>query len=68
MYFEERAMQSNIETIYQQHLKPLSHDEQLKLSTIMAEESANGKERKEPVKKRSLLGIRRFRHGNPGRN
>ncbi len=51
-------MQTNIETIYQQHIKPLSHDEQLKLLAKMAEELAtNGKGTKEPAKKRSLLEL-----------
>lgn len=50
-------MQTNIETIYQQHIKPLSHDEQLKLLAKMAEELANGGEETEPAKKRSLLEL-----------
>lgn len=50
-------MKTNIETIYQQHIKPLSQDEQLKLLAKMAEELANGKETKEPTKKRSLLEL-----------
>jgi endonuclease III-like uncharacterized protein len=50
-------MQTNIETIYQQHIKPLSHDEQLKLLAKMAEELANGGEMEETVKRRSLLEL-----------
>ncbi len=50
-------MQTNIETIYQQHIKPLSHTEQLKLLAKMAEELANGKKENKPPKKRSLLEL-----------
>ena len=50
-------MQTNIETIYQQHIKPLSQDEQLKLLAKMAEELANGGEETAPPKKRSLLEL-----------
>lgn len=50
-------MQTNIETIYQQHIKPLSHDEQLKLLAKMAEELSSGKERTAPAEKRSLLEL-----------
>ena len=50
-------MQTNIETIYQQYIKPLSHDEQLKLLAKMAEELANGRETKEPTKKRSIMEL-----------
>ncbi len=50
-------MQTNIETIYQQHIKPLSHDEQLKLLAKMAEELANGKQEKELPKKRSIMEL-----------
>ena len=50
-------MQTNIETIYQQHIKPLSHDEQLKLLAKMAEELSNGKEKTAPTEKRSLLEL-----------
>ncbi len=50
-------MQTNIETIYQQHIKPLSHDEQLKLLAKMAEELANEKKENAPPKKRSLLEL-----------
>ena len=50
-------MQTNIETIYQQHIKPLSHDEQLKLLAKMAEELSNGKEEITPAEKRSLLEL-----------
>ncbi|MDQ3750859.1 MAG: hypothetical protein M3367_17850 [Acidobacteriota bacterium] len=50
-------MQTNIETIYQQHIKPLSHDEQLKLLAKMAEELANDKKENEQPKKRSLLEL-----------
>ncbi len=57
MFFEEKTMQTNIETIYQQHIKPLSHDEQLKLLAKMAEELANGKQEKELPKKRSIMEL-----------
>lgn len=50
-------MQTNIEIIYQQHIKPLTHDEQLKLLSKIAEELANDKEETEPNKKRSLLEL-----------
>jgi hypothetical protein len=50
-------MQTNIETIYQRHIKPLPQSEQIKLLTKIAEELANGKEAKEPTKKRSLLEL-----------
>lgn len=50
-------MQTNIETIYQLHIKPLSHDDQLKLLAKMAEELANGKEKTEMPEKRSLLEL-----------
>ena len=50
-------MQTNIETIYQQHIKPLSHDEQLKLLAKIAEELANDKKENEQPKKRSLLEL-----------
>ena len=50
-------METNIETIYQQYIKPLSHDEQLKLLAKMAEELANNGEETEPTKKRSLLEL-----------
>ncbi len=50
-------MQANIEAIYQQHIKPLSVDEQLKLLAKMAAELANGKEKDESLEKRSLLEL-----------
>ncbi len=50
-------MQTNIETIYQLHIKPLSQDEQLKLLAKMAEELANGKEKIEMTKKRSIMEL-----------
>lgn len=50
-------MQTNIEIIYQQHIKPLSYDEQLKLLAKMAEELANDKKENEQLKKRSLLEL-----------
>jgi len=50
-------MQTNIEIIYQQHIKPLPPDEQLKLLAKMAEELSNGKEKIEPAEKRSLLEL-----------
>ncbi len=50
-------MQTNIEIIYQQHIKPLSHDEQLKLLAKIAEELANDKKENEQPKKRSLLEL-----------
>lgn len=50
-------MQMNIETIYQQHIKPLSHDEQLKLLAKMTKELANGVEEVEPTKKHSIMEL-----------
>lgn len=50
-------METNIEAIYQEHIKPLSHAEQLKLLAKMAEELSNGSEEAEPPKKRSLLEL-----------
>ena len=50
-------MQANIEAIYQEHIKPLSHDEQLKLLAKMAEELANNGEKINPTEKRSLLEL-----------
>jgi len=50
-------METNIETIYQQYIKPLSHDEQLKLLAKMAEELANNSEETKPTGKRSLLEL-----------
>ncbi|HEX9961609.1 MAG TPA: hypothetical protein VGB00_11785 [Pyrinomonadaceae bacterium] len=50
-------MQANIEAIYQEHIKPLSHDEQLKLLAKMAEELANGGEKIEQTKKRSIMEL-----------
>ncbi len=57
MSFGEKAMQTNIETIYQLHIKPLSPDEQIKLLAKIAEELANGKDTKEPTKKRSIMEL-----------
>ena len=50
-------METNIETIYQQYIKPLSHDEQLKLLAKMAEELANNGEKIEPAEKRSIMEL-----------
>ena len=50
-------MQTNIETIYQQHIKPLSNTEQIKLLAKIAEELANNKEDIEPNKKRSIMEL-----------
>jgi len=50
-------MQTNIETIYQKHIKPLPQSEQIKLLAKIAQELASGKETKEPSKKRSLLEL-----------
>ncbi len=50
-------MQTNIETIYRQHIKPLTPEEQLKLMAKMAEELANGKDKVEISEKRSLLEL-----------
>lgn len=50
-------MRTNIETIYQQHIKPLPQSEQIKLLTKIAEELANDKKENEPPKKRSLLEL-----------
>lgn len=50
-------MQTNIETIYQEHIKPLSRDEQLKLLAKMAGELANDGEKTEAPKKRSIMEL-----------
>ena len=50
-------MQTNIEIIYQQHIKPLTYDEQLKLLSKIAEELANDKEETEPNKKPSIMKL-----------
>ncbi len=50
-------MQTNIETIYQQYIKPLPHDEQLRLLAKMAEELANGKEENKLSEKRSIMEL-----------
>ncbi len=50
-------MQTNIETIYQQHIKPLAHDEQLKLLSKIAGELANGRGETKPDKKRSIMEL-----------
>ncbi len=51
-------MQTNIEIIYQQHIKPLSNTEQIKLLAKIAEELVTGKEETEPIKnRRSLLEL-----------
>ncbi len=57
MFFGEKVMQTNIEAIYQRHIKPLSPDEQIKLLTKIAEELANGKHTKEPTEKRSIMEL-----------
>jgi len=49
-------MQTNIEIIYQQHIKPLSQDERLKLLAKMAEGLANDEESEVPIK-RSLTEL-----------
>lgn len=50
-------MQTNIETIYQEHIKPLAPGEQLKLLAKMAEELAHGKEKLETPEKRSIMEL-----------
>ncbi len=50
-------MRTNIETIYQRHIKPLAPEEQLKLLAKMAEELANDNEKIETPEKRSLLEL-----------
>ena len=50
-------MQTNIEIIYQQHIKPLSNTEQIKLLAKIAEELANGEEGTESNKKRSIMEL-----------
>ncbi len=57
MFLRKKAMQANIETIYQQHIKPLTHDEQLKLLSKIAGELANGRGETEPNKKRSIMEL-----------
>lgn len=49
-------MQTNVETIYQQHIKPLSTEDQLQLLAEMAKGLANGEHKDEP-KKRSLMEL-----------
>ena len=50
-------MQTNIETIYQKHIKPLPQSEQIKLLAKIAQELANGKETKGSAKKRSIMEL-----------
>ncbi len=50
-------MQTNIEIIYQQHIKPLSSAEQIKLLAKIAKELANGVDETEPNKKRSIMEL-----------
>ena len=50
-------METNIETIYQRHIKPLSHGEQLKLLARMAEELATNGEKTKPSQKRSIMEL-----------
>lgn len=50
-------MQTNVELIYQQHIKPLPQSEKLKLLAKVAEDLASDKETAEQVKKRSLLEL-----------
>ncbi|MEJ7860354.1 MAG: hypothetical protein WKF90_01835 [Pyrinomonadaceae bacterium] len=50
-------MQTNIEIIYQKHIKPLPQDEQLKLLAKMAEELSTSKKAKEPIKKPSIMEL-----------
>lgn len=50
-------MQTNIETIYRRHIKPLPPDEKLKLLARMAEDLSNGEEAKEPTEKRSIMEL-----------
>lgn len=49
-------MQTNIETIYRQHIKPLSTEDQLQLLAEMAKGLANGEESKAPGK-RSIMEL-----------
>lgn len=49
-------MQTNIETIYQQHIRPLPQKEQIKLLAKIKEELANGKD-EEPQKKHSIMEL-----------
>lgn len=50
-------MQSNIELIYQQHIKPLSNEDQLQLLAEMAKGLANGKNISEKSPKRSIMEL-----------
>jgi hypothetical protein len=50
-------MQSNISLIYQQHIRPLSKEDQLELLAEMAKGLANGVEVSEQPKKRSLMEL-----------
>ncbi|MGB7210977.1 MAG: hypothetical protein WBD27_20150 [Pyrinomonadaceae bacterium] len=50
-------MQSNISLIYQQHIRPLSKEDQLELLAEMAKGLANGVEVSEQPKKRSIMEL-----------
>jgi hypothetical protein len=50
-------MQTNIEIIYQQHIKPLSNTEQIKLLAKIEKELASGKEETKPNKKPSIMEL-----------
>ena len=50
-------MQTKIEAIYQQHIRPLSKEERRKLLAKLAEEFDTGKEKVKLLKKRSLLDL-----------
>ncbi len=50
-------MQTNIERIYRQHIKPLPQKEQIKLLAKMAEELANDEGETESPKKRSIMEL-----------
>lgn len=50
-------MQTNIETIYQQHIRPLPQDDRLKLLAKMAEDLANGHQTSEKSSIMELHGL-----------
>lgn len=50
-------MQTNIETIYRRHIKPLPPDERLKLLARMAEDLSNSKEAEATKEKRSIMEL-----------
>lgn len=50
-------MQTNIEIIYRQHIKPLPQSERIKLLAKIAEELASDKNDEKPSEKRSIMEL-----------